>query len=256
METKKQSSESIAVVCFQWNTGFREYKAEYVNTLARMVSRNLSLPHRFICITDEKKGFENNVEVIPTPKSAKQICRLQSPEGSRFPASYRRLWLFSKGAEFIADRVLLLDIDCIITGSIDHLFDFDDDFVGWRPMKGRWSKQNRIGGGTWLLRTGTHSWVWDSFIEDPALAIKKARSNGYRGSDQAWMSYCLANSCKVWLNLPGNSGSFEAGIYQNQDGVKKWEKPPKNASIVHFNGVEKPWSVNMQRKQWIKEYWT
>jgi|SRR6056297_110709 len=245
-------NETIAIVCFQWNTGFRDYQPEYVNVLQRMVARNLSLEHRFICITDEYQGFSADVEILPVPKSAREIAKLQSPEGSRFPASYRRLWLFSNEATMLADRVMLLDIDCIVCGWLDPFFESSQDFVGWRPISGRWSREDRVGGGTWLLRTGTHTRVWEDFIADPLAAMKKARKAGYRGSDQAWISYCLAEDCAVWTD---EMGIYRSGIYQNQDGMKKWQWPPEDARIVHFNGVQKPWSPSMQKKQWIREYW-
>lgn len=248
--------ESLAIVCFQWNTGFRDYRPEYVNVLQRMVERNLSLEHRFICITDEYEGFDDKVDIIPIPKSARGIAELQSPEGSRFPASYRRLWLFSQEATMLADRVMLLDIDCIILNPLDPLFDTPGDFVGWRPKSGNWSREDRIGGAIWLLRTGTHTRVWEEFAQDPAAAMAKARKAGYRGSDQAWLSYCLANKCALW---PRDIGIYKppkpSGIYQNQDGIHKWEHPPEDAIVATFNGIQKPWSPGMQKKRWVREYW-
>ena len=38
------------VVCIKWG---EKYSAEYVNRLYGMVQRQLSLPHRFVCLTED-----------------------------------------------------------------------------------------------------------------------------------------------------------------------------------------------------------
>ena len=132
----------------------------------------------------------------------------------------------------------MLDIDCLIVGDLRPLFAYDADFVGWRPNS-LWGKCNRIGGGTWLLRTGTCTQVWDRFS---AEGVQKARLAGWRGSDQAWISYCLSSTCAVWPR--------EIGIYQKQDGANRWLEPPSDARIVHFNGDPKPWDLKIP---WVRK---
>jgi hypothetical protein len=235
--------ESIGVVCFQWNSGFREYLPEYVNALARGVKRHLPLPHKFFCVTDETDGFSSDVQVVPTPPEARELGRLASPEGPRFPASYRRLWTFSDEARCLGERVLMLDIDCIVTGDLSPLFAPQDDFVGWRPSS-LWGKEERIAGGTWLLRTGTRTDVWTKFSRASAAA---ARAAGYRGSDQAWMSYCLGRKVPLWPQ--------HCGIYQAQQMKKQGFKVlPKDARIVHFNGGLKSWSPQLRDIPWIRTH--
>lgn len=222
----------LSVVCFQWNTGFREYLPRHVNALAAMYMASYPGDMRFICVTDETDGFSRNVEVLKTPAKAAEVGRIPSPHGKSYPASYRRLWLFSDEAAALGERILLTDIDCLVVGDISPLVDVDADFVGWQT-KHRWGNTGRIAGGSWLLRTGTHAHVWNDFIEHPYSAIDAAAKAGWTGSDQAWLSYKL-NGCTVW---PDNSG-----IYQNQDGIHQWQKPKPDARIIHFNGSVKPWS--------------
>jgi hypothetical protein len=88
-----------------------------------------------------------------------------------------------------------------------------------------------------LLRTGTHPEVWENLS---AEGIARAKAEGWRGSDQAWLSYCLADKCKVWPR--------DCGIYQKQD--KVYGGPPANAKIIHFNGEPKYWQMDMP---WIRE---
>jgi|SRR5690606_37321959 len=230
--------DDVSFVCFQWNEGFREYTPERVNTLARGIKKHYRKPHRFICVTDETQGFSSDVELIRLPESARWAAQMKSPEGGRFPSSYRRLWCFSKEATCLGSRIMQLDIDCLIVGNLEPLFDYPDDFIGWRPNS-VWGNSMRIGGGTWMLRTGTHTHVWESLTPQ---GIAKARAEGWRGSDQAWLSYCLSATCKVWPK--------DIGIYQKQDKVYSWSEPPANVKIVHFNGEPKYWQMD---NKWIRE---
>ena len=47
--------KSCTVACLKWGT---RYSADYVNNLRAMVARNLTVAHRFLCITDDPSGVE------------------------------------------------------------------------------------------------------------------------------------------------------------------------------------------------------
>lgn len=243
MICETRAETTLGIVVYQWNNGFREYLPEHVNSLARAVKRNLSIPHRFFCITEETEGFSSDVKIVPLPDEAREAAQMPSQEGPRFPASYRRLWTLSESAKCLGDRVMVLDIDCTVTRNIDPLFEIENDFVGWRPSSS-WGSRKRIGGGTWLVRTGTHAHIWEEFSRDPQAVAKRAREANYRGSDQAVLSYYLAEECTVW---PEDSGIYQAQ-QMKRDGFKTL---PADARIVHFNGRVKPWSL--MQIPWIRD---
>jgi hypothetical protein len=227
---------------FLWNSGFRHYKAEHVNVLAHAIQYFDPDPHRFVCITDEKGAFSPAVEVMPMPRAAKALAHLSAPQGRDFPASYRRLWLFSEAAKAIGERIMLLDVDAMVVGDLRPLWNVDANFVGWRPMS-IWGKENRIGGGTWLLKTGKLAWIWERFIKDPQKMIDETKAMGWNGSDQAILSRYLHNKYPVWPQM--------CGIYGSQDGLYSWDLPPKDARILHSNGEGKAWDCN---KLWMVAY--
>jgi lipopolysaccharide biosynthesis glycosyltransferase len=241
--------ENNSVVCFLWNDGVRKYLPEHVNRLKDLIKKYLTIPHRFICITDEDEGFDEGVELFKLPEEANWIKGIKTLEKERMPSSYRRLWLFSEEAKCLGDRILMLDIDVMVVGCIDKLFSLNADFVGWRPrseFRNKIKKINgarRIGGGTWLLRTGTHTHIWENFSLE---GQQKAREVGWRGSDQAWLSYNLAETCTVFPD--------SMGIYHTQDGTKGWETIPQDASIIHFNGKTKPWSIQSNNRVWYVDF--
>lgn len=251
----------ISVLCYLWR-GSRDFLPAYVNVLARMVAQHLPEPHRFICVTDGQAGFSSDVEVIDMPPEAQALAGIGSPEGQKFPSSYPRLWTFSKSAAALGERVLLLDIDCLIVSDMRRLLQMPGDFVGWRvrPPPGG---PPRFGGGTWMLRTGTRTHVWERFVEDPKSAIQEARTAGYRGSDQAWISHCL----KAEPAWPEPSGIYCAQDYRSRPQPKvsgrrrarsqppiRPLKVPEGAIILHMNGHEhvKPWRV---QDVITKKYW-
>ena len=53
------------VICIKWGDKFG---ADYVNRLYKMVEKNLTLPHRFVCFTDNSDGILDGVEIRPLPE--------------------------------------------------------------------------------------------------------------------------------------------------------------------------------------------
>lgn len=229
-----------SVVCFLW-AGNRDFRPVHVNVLARMVRRHLPEPHRFICITDETEGFDSGVEVMKTPAACAALAHLRTPEKLHFPSCHRRLWMFSEEAKCLGERVLLLDIDLVVVRDLRPIFDMPQEFVGWRPYRD-WGAQLRFGGGIYLLTPGTRTKVWDDFKGAPSIA--EARAAGFRGSDQAWISYKLGLDEAYW--------GREAGIYSIRDMKGTETKLPADARLVQMNGPTKPWG---SRLPWVVENW-
>ena len=220
----------LTVVCWIWR-GERTYLPAHVNVLRSMLERHLRVPHRLVCITDETEGFDPRVELMPTPKAALALAELKSPEGERFPSCYRRLWMFSDEARCLGERVLLTDVDAVITGDITHLVARREPFVGWKPRMS-WGNSDRVAGGLYLLTPGARTQVWEDF--GPA-GIAEAREAGYRGSDQAWLSFKLGRGAAVWLHSDG--------VYALSDLGRRHASLPADARIVQFAGNPKPWEV-------------
>src|SRR5688572_6776570 len=127
----RRTSAMISVVCWQWvgHDMRRRFALEEVNRLQRGFARFLSVPHRFICICDDPKGLSKDVEWLRTPTAAKQWSDMQSIEGVRFPACYRRLWAFSEEAKILGERILTTDIDAVPVAQLDSLCDYEEDFI-------------------------------------------------------------------------------------------------------------------------------
>lgn len=234
-----------SVVCWLWNDGnpggTRSFAPQHVNVLAKMFKRHLAEPHRFICVADSPAGFDPGVEFFKAPPEAVAAGKLRTPEGARFPSCYRRLWMFSEGAKALGDRLLLVDIDLVVVRDVLPIFAHTQDFVGWRPFRD-WGARLRYGGGIYLLTPGTRTVVWRSFKGQESIA--KARAAGYRGSDQAWLSYCLGSGEVYWPKT--------SGIYSIRDMAGSEQSLPADARLVQFNGPVKPWKSPLA---WVRNHW-
>ena len=118
MQTEEMSDNNINVLCMKWGT---KYSPEYVNTLYSMVNRNLLRSFRFICLTDDPSGLNEKIETFPIPELS---INLSGPE-----RGWNKLSVFTKPLYDIEGKVLCLDLDLIITGSLDELFDQPGDVL-------------------------------------------------------------------------------------------------------------------------------
>lgn len=235
----------LDVTCFKWKPKF---DARAVNVLRRMVARNLQLPHRFSCITDDATGIDPEVRVIPLWQTYGDI---PSPFGRDKPSCYRRLKIFSAEArELIGERIVNFDLDVVITGDLTPLFDRPDDFVIW----GGQSIQPKLkvpfcwyNGSLMMIRAGTRLQVWEQF--DPKVSPLQAHRSNQRGSDQGWISYCLGKGESIWTDRDG--------VYSYRNHVQPaCGRLPSGARVVVFHGKHNPWDAEVQRTSpWVKEFY-
>lgn len=209
----------LTVICWKWAGWRNVYRAEHVNVLQRMLATHLRMPHRLVCVTDDPAGIE--CETVPL---------WSEPNVQRAgPNCYRRLRLFSQdAAQTFGERVLSIDLDCVILDDITPLIT-DEDF---RIVRGRSARYN---GSMWLHLCGTRTFLWDEF---DAKTSPKAASR-YVGSDQAWISHRCGEEA-AWDKADG--------VY-HYTLLDKRAPLPSNARIVFFAGAMKPWSYALKREQ-------
>ncbi len=139
------------VICMKWGDKFGP---EYVNRLYSMVSRNLTLPFKFVCFTDNGAGINRNVEIRPLPDMA-------LPDGKE--RGWRKLSTFRDDIG-LSGRVLFLDLDTVIVGNIDDYFTLDGDFclmAHWSPSKKQGVGQTSV----YRFEAGKERFLYDYFME-------------------------------------------------------------------------------------------
>lgn len=231
----------LTIVTWQWGGTF---PSDHVNEHRAMIAAHLRQPHRYVTVTDALAGLTG--ETFPLWDDLDGLPNLNGPDQ---PSCYRRLKLFdpeTTRAMGIADddRVVSLDLDVVAVGDLDPLFDRPEDFVGWRVPGAAHSSV--FNGTIWMSRAASMPHVWNSF--DPRRSPAVARTRGFHGSDQGWLSYLLSDKSAGW--------SRRDGIISYRDDVALTRKLPGHARLISFHGLRKPWDADVRSADpWIEKHW-
>ncbi|WP_339108960.1 glycosyl transferase [Thioclava sp. GXIMD4216] len=104
------------VICINWGT---KYGPPFINRLYAMVARNITPPFTFTCFCDNPEGIRPEVKTEPLPEIPVEIPKTRK---GIWPKA--RLWGPKLGS--LTGNVLFLDLDLVITGSLDDLFTYGD----------------------------------------------------------------------------------------------------------------------------------
>jgi len=252
----RNMDETVNVVCLKWG---ELYGAEYVNKLFNMVSRNLSLPFRFICLTENGNGLEPGVEIWPLPE-------FEEPpwEYARVCSAWRKLALFKSGLADMQGKILFLDLDVVIVDNIDCFFTYSKTLA----MIENWYQPNQnIGQASAMcFAAGEPERLLTHYLADPLMVL-----NQYP-TEQAFISGHLNGECAFFPELWCQSYKMHA----MPQGLKKFFKRanvlPQGAKILVFHGRPNPpdairgewgkrfpwykrWYKVLSPSPWLAEYW-
>ena len=240
----------ITIACWKWKripTGHQlpnvcDYTADHVNTLQGMLERNLTIDHRFVCITDEPEGIHG--ETIP-------IWELYEAGGC-----YHRLRAFGEGmGDLLGPRFAWIDLDCVITGNVDHLFGIDNDFaINRYPYEGR--PFQFYNGGLVVMDAGCRKLVWELFDprESPARVAQLNAQKKVIGTDQAWISLVLGDGERTFDKRDGvyEAMTLDRMIRKRRRTDIQHAEPPEDAAIVFFSGPRDPSRGGLP---WVRRYY-
>jgi len=97
--------DALSVVCVKHGT---KYSADYVNRLYGMVRRHLPGNWRFVCLTDDPRGLDENIRSIDI-------------SAIRAAGWWAKLALFNPDVAIPDDAVLYFDLDTVVVGSLDFV---------------------------------------------------------------------------------------------------------------------------------------
>ncbi len=153
----------------------------HVLNVREMFRRHLTVPHRFVCVTDDVPAMERaGVEAVALWPNERP-----DPEATRqhWLDNYGRLGLLGEPGKQISDRILGVDLDIVLRANINDFVETDAP-VKFMCLKSRtW-----IQGGLILATPGAlDPDPWTAYNREPEL-VSCARAHGYCGSDQAVLS--------------------------------------------------------------------
>ena len=130
----------------KWGT---RYGADFVNRLNAAVLRNTVRPTQLVCLTDDPKGIDKSVRCEPIPDINLPNELVVTP--------WRKLVLWQDNLVGLTGDILFLDLDLVITGSIDDMFDYEP---GRFCVIENWTQTGKKIGNTscfrWKIGTQTH----------------------------------------------------------------------------------------------------
>jgi hypothetical protein len=138
--------ELVTVVCVLRKGGWANYDSSWVEKLQNMVSRNLTIPHKFVCLSD----CDVPCERIPL-----------EPTNPKHKGWWAKLQLFKP--DLFRGPTLYLDLDTVIVGNIDDIVKkvYDQNFVMW------FEKDKKIHSSAMMWWNGDMSHLWHTYKSQP-----------------------------------------------------------------------------------------
>ncbi|MGV6802979.1 MAG: hypothetical protein ACWA49_02155 [Ruegeria sp.] len=261
-------NKKVCVICMKWG---ELYGPEYVNRLYRAVQDHLALTHDFICITDNFEGLEPGITC-----QAFDFSQLDRPLWTH--GKWPKLQMFERSIVENYDAALFLDVDLLVTGDLDPLFQLVMDRGGLFLMP-------KFRGLIWRMIPAA---FWDLF---PWFMSQVTRGNssvvGFIPSQQ----FHLFDEFDGQRHLPEyeNDQNYISDLaFKRRCFPKNWciglihlvpywplgrvykpyKKKPKRPKIVIFNGRPNPdelvtdeigsWGARRRRAygsvQWVADY--
>ena len=225
----------VLTVC-TWLWGYDKYSVADVWRLRKGVGRHLKQPHRFMVMTERERPhfLLNGVE----------RHAIKDPELTRVDGCFARLRMFDYGwqrTRGVDDRLACVDLDAVVTGPLDPLFDRDETFV---ILSGANSVNPcPFNGSVMMLRPGHHGEVWSSFSQQAAQSIPYYKFP----DDQGWLHAMLPDAA-TW-----KAGSA-SGIYAfKKPGWPVGDELPRDARMVVFPGRRSP--AKFTHLTWVRQHW-
>lgn len=235
------------VICMKWGTA---YGPEYVNILAAMVKRTLTVPHRFVCFTDDTAGIHPHIETRPIP---------EIPLGSApIWSGWRKLASVSPELG-LEGTVLFLDLDLILMDNIDCFFDYKP---GEFCIIENWTQPGQKIGNSSVYRyeADKHHDVFADFSKNHEQIYIDVTN------EQTYLTEMVAKNHKVEFWPDEWCRSFKRHSLPTRI-LRRFlsPKPPKNCKILVFHGPPKPidaangvWpqkGKHLRAAPWILNFW-
>lgn len=224
----------MLVVC-TWLWG-QKYTPIYVERLRAGLRRHLKQPFRFLCLTEHGRQAKFSAGI--------ERHAIQDTALTHLKGCFARLRMFDPAwqqAHGIADRLVCLDLDVVLTGPLDPLFDRPEPLVVLQGANA--ANPCPYNCSVLMLRKHAHPELWADFSVSKLDSIPRYEFP----DDQGWLWHRVPRAAG-WLVGPSS------GIYGfKKPGWPDGDDLPADARIVSFIGWRDPNAFT--RLPWIKEHW-
>lgn len=214
-------------ICTSW--GGEYYTADYVNRLYRSCIRNMARPFDFVLLAGpsvRKESLKPEVKIIETG----------------LPYWWAGMVFWS-----LSGTRLFLDLDVVVVGPLDRLFEVDSsfccsrDWASWNAPAGR---ENEANPGVTLLRGDAGLWVWDEYV--------KAGKPAWNPLDDTIDKSPCNMAAQGIINERGGVDLYPQEVCASYKFTVKKTGLPKECVTVHFHGQPKPHDCG---EAWVNDHW-
>ena len=239
------------IVCMKWGT---RYPSDYANRLWSMIKRNTKRPTRLVCYTDDAAGLDPEIIAYPLPPIVLPDRVAWTP--------WRKISLWAPSLLGVSGNVLFLDLDLVITGSLDEFFDFEP--ASTFCVIENWTQMGSGIGNTSVYRfkVGSHPYLYDDLQAKPEEILALYRN------EQTYLSPIITEKAFWPVDW---CVSFKHSLMPRwpMNFFKVTPLPPRT-KIVAFTGKPDPdeardghWEAKWYKKvykhvrptPWIAEHW-
>lgn len=246
----------VNILCLKYGT---RYSAEYVNKLYAGVRRHLDQDFQFHCCTDDPADLHPDILTIELP---------DNPGIKRsWPDILVKLMLTRNGLGGLSGPTLFLDLDIVITGSIDCFFDYAPgrycmihNWVNWR--KKLLGRRPAVGNSSiFRFDAGPQSdEIYQTFLKE----MHRAEDFSQFNTEQAFMTYAMKNPVwwpETWVkSYKWNCRPFFPLNLMVTPSLPKdcrilvfHGRPDPDEAIIGYRG--KKLHHHIRPAPWIKDYW-
>jgi hypothetical protein len=168
--------DTVTVLCIRFGN---KYGREYVERLRNMVSRHLTVPYEFVCLTDDQHPING-------------VRNIVMPDQGYAKKWWHKVHMFDPALP-LKGRVLYLDLDVVISSNIDKLVSYEPTaFVGILDFNRKfYPAWQHLNSSTMAWNHGSQSGVFSKFIANTREAM---RLHG----DQDWIWKIAKDQIKWW----------------------------------------------------------
>lgn len=230
----------LAVVCVYWGDKYPEY---YVKKLRAAVLKHVSVPHDFYCVTSNAHIRANaikwDVEVLTPPSDE--------------PGWWQKIGLFKAGLipqlnctnheclctedGSVPRRVLYLDLDVVVTGSLDPVLrvEIPRDGLVMGENFGPNKPQAAHNSSVMLWQTGTCAEIFDDYSADVRAALH---------GDQCW----------IWRRMASRIREFPVWALRSYKyDCRGRAHIPEGCRVVVFHGSPDPHECTAE--EFVRHHW-
>lgn len=239
LSTPPSIQTQITVICVRFGN---RYGREYVERLRNMVSRHMTVPYEFVCLTDDHtiiSGVRNIVQ--PNARYVKEW--------------WHKVHLFDPNLP-LTGRILYFDLDVVIHNNIDKLISISDiEFMGIHDFNRKfYAAWLNLNSSVMAWTYGTQNHIWDRFKANPKEAMRLQ-------GDQDWIWKTSKDRIKFWPKDWIQSYKWEIRTREELivlDGKRQFKtiqntvSLPSECCVTVFHGDPKPQDV---KDQFVVDNW-